>query len=155
MTFFWNALSTWLHLLATIVFIGYDFFTGLVYLPIFEKQMDPASLRALLERISKRMQPFFGASILIFLATGAYLMLINKNYAGLGQFFSNPWSSLIVVKHVLVIVFLALGIYGERAFLPKIGAENPKPLRQFRLALNVNVILGALILLLTAIAQVG
>lgn len=89
MTTFLVALSTWLHTLATIVMIGYFVFASLIYLPIFERQMQANALRDLLERIFARLRPFFGGSLLIFLVTGTYLMLINVNYLGLGHFFGN------------------------------------------------------------------
>lgn len=149
------ALSTWLHALATVVFIGYYLFTSLIYLPVFESQMQTNALRDLLEQASARLRPFFGGSLLIFLVTGTYLMLINKNYLGLGDFLANPWSILMVSKHVLVLAFLALAIVSERVFLGHISDEKPEALRQFRWALNINMILGVVILLLTSIAQVG
>ena len=154
MATFLIALSTWLHALATIVFVGYYLFTSLIFLPVLERQMQGTALRNLLERISSRLQPLFGAALLIFLVTGVYLMLINKNYLGLGSFFGNTWSILIVIKHVLVLAFLALAFYSERAFLKKISDENPAPLRQFKLALKINTVLGVFIILLTSIAQV-
>jgi len=149
------ALSTWLHVLATIVMIGYYLFTTLVYLPIFERRMSADALRDLLEQVSARLRPLFGGSLLIFLITGAHLMLINRNYLGLGHFFSNPWSVLIVIKHVLVLAFLALAAISERAFLAQISDQKPAALKQFHWALNINTVVGAIILLLTAIAQVG
>jgi uncharacterized membrane protein len=155
MTTYLVALSTWLHVLATIVMIGYFIFTSLIYLPIFEHQMQPDALRDLLEQISARFRPFFGGSLLIFLVTGTYLMLINVNYHGLGNFFSNPWSALIVIKHLLVLAFLALAVFSERAFLGKISDQKPAALKQFRWALNINAVLGVVILLLTSIAQAG
>ena len=78
------AFSTWLHTLATIVMIGYFLFTSLIYLPVFERQMQADALRDLLEQVSARLRPFFGGSLLIFIVTGTYLMLINQNYLGLG-----------------------------------------------------------------------
>jgi uncharacterized membrane protein len=155
MSTFLVALSTWLHTLATIVFIGYYLFTGLIYLPVLERQMRPNALRNLLEQISARLRPFFGGSLLIFLVTGTHLTLINDNYLGLGNFFANPWSILIVIKHVLVLAFVALAVFSERAFLGQISDQKPEALRQFRWAVNINVILGVLILLLTTIAQAG
>ncbi len=155
MSTFLVSLSTWLHVLATIVFIGYYLFTSLIYLPVLERQMPANALRDLLEKISARLRPFFGGSLLIFLITGTHLMLINKNYLGLGQFFGNPWSILIVIKHVLVLAFLALAVFSERAFLGQISDQNPRALKQFRWALNINTVLGAVILLLTSIAQTG
>lgn len=147
------ALSDWLHILATIVMIGYYIFTSLIYLPVFESQMQANDLRSLLEKVSSRLRPLFGGSLLIFLITGTFLMLINKNYLGLGNFFGNSWSALIVIKHGLVLVFLVLAAVSERAFLGKINDQNPQALKQFRWALNLNMILGMVILLLTSIAQ--
>lgn len=149
------ALSTWLHTLATIVMIGYFLFTGLIYLPVFELKFNADMLRELLELISSRLRPFFGGSLLIFMVTGTHLMLINDDYLGLGNFFANPWSSLIVIKHGLVVVFLALAVFSERACLPNISDNKPKILKQFRWMLNVNLLLGLLIILLTSIAQAG
>ncbi len=153
MTTFLVSLSTWLHTLATIVFIGYYLFTGLVYLPIFERRMPACDLRDLLEQVSARLRPFYGGSLLIFLVTGTYLTLINESYLGFGNFFANPWSILIVVKHVLVLAFLGLAFYSERAFLGQISEEKPKALKQFRWAVNINTVMGIAILLLTSIAQ--
>ena len=135
--------------------IGYYLFTSLIYLPVFERQMQANALRDLLEQVSARLRPFFGGSLLIFLVTGTHLMLINENYLGLGNFFGNPWSVLIVIKHVLVLAFLALAVFSERAFLGQISDEKPEALKQFRWALNINTVLGVVILLLTSIAQAG
>jgi uncharacterized membrane protein len=155
MSTFLVALSTWLHVLATIVMIGYFVFASLIYLPVFERQLQANALRDLLEHVSARLRPFFGGSLLIFLVTGTHLMLINKNYLGLGNFFANPWSVLMITKHVLVLVFLALAILSERAFLGQISDQNPKALKQYRSALNIDMILGMVILFLTSIAQAG
>jgi uncharacterized membrane protein len=153
MATFLIALSTWLHALATIVMVGYYLFTSLIFLPIFESQMQGTALRNLLERVSNRLRPYFGGSLLIFMITGTYLMLINEAYLGLGNFFANPWSILIVVKHVLVVAFLALAMYSERVFLAQISDEKTDALKKFRLALNINTFLGLFIILLTSIAQ--
>ncbi len=147
------ALSTWLHILATIVFIGYFLFTSLIYLPVLERCLKAEALRDLLEQISARLRPFFGGSLLIFLVTGTHLMLINPGYLGLGNFFANPWSILIVIKHVLVLGFLALAVIPERAFLGKISDQKPEALKKLRMAFQINTALGVIILLLTSIAQ--
>jgi putative copper export protein len=117
--------------------------------------MQANTLRVLLEQISARLRPFFGGSLLIFLVTGTYLMLINQHYQGLGRFFANPWSALMVIKHGLVLAFLALAVFSERAFLGKISDQNPGALKNFRWALRINTVLGVVILLLSSIAQIG
>ncbi len=149
------ALSTGLHVLATVVFVGYYLFTGLIYLPVLRRCMQVDALRDILEQVSARLRPFFGGSLLVFLITGTHLMLINKSYLGLGSFFANPWSVLIVVKHVLVLAFLAIAVSSERILLPRINAQKPDVLKRFTWALNTNIILGAVIVLMTSVAQAG
>jgi uncharacterized membrane protein len=153
MSTFVIALSTWLHTLATVVFIGHYLFMSLVYLPVFERQAKGNALRELLDEVSSRLRPFFGSSLLIFTVTGTHLMMVNEDYLGLGDFVGNAWSVLIVVKHIIVVAFLALAIFSERAIMGKISDKQPQALKQFRLALGVNTFLGILILLLTTAAQ--
>ncbi len=152
MTLFLVAFSTWLHTLATTVLVGYYFLLSLVYLPTYESQLKGAALGSLMEAISARMRPYFGGSVLVFIITGTYLMLIDQDYQGIGNF-SNPWSVLIVVKHVVVLLMIALGIVAEHRYLPGLGGKDLEAMRQFRLAMTVTMILGLLALLLTAIAQ--
>ena len=155
MSIFLVAFSTWLHVLATILMVGYFPFTSLFYLPVLEGQMQADTLRNMLKQVSARLRPYFGSALFVFLVTGIYLMLINKSYLGLGHFFSNPWSTLIVIKHGLVFGFLALAVYSERAYLGQISDQNPLALKRFRSCLNINLVLGVLIVLLTSIAQAG
>lgn len=149
------ALSTWLHTLATIVMVGYFVFAGLIYLPVLKRHLQGNALKSLLEQVSARLKPYFGGSLLIFLLTGTHLMLVNESYQGLGKIFANLWCILIVLKHVLIVVFLALAFYSERACLGRISDQTPQAVERFRWALNINLILGAIILLLTTIAQAG
>lgn len=149
------SLSTSLHVLATVVFVGYYLFTGLIYLPVLERCMPANALRDVLEQVSGRLRPFFGGSLLIFLATGTYLMVINQSYQGLGQFFANPWSALMVIKHGLVLAFLVLAVASERAFMGQISERKPEALQRFHWALNINALLGVAIILMTSVAQAG
>jgi len=152
MSTFWIALCTWLHTLATVIMIGHYVLLSLVYLPVFERQIQGEALGRLFEALSARMRPFFGGSMLIFIVTGIYLMFVNESYLGLGDF-GNRWSILMVAKHVLVVVFLGLGIYSERAFVERLGEAGPTALNRLRLALGAMTILGVAVLLLTAMAQ--
>jgi uncharacterized membrane protein len=153
MTIFLIALCTWLHTLATIVMVGYFLFLGLVYLPVMERRLHGSELRDFLMASSKQLQPYFGGALLVFIVTGTYLMATNSNYLGLGHFFANGWSALIVLKHVVVVAFLALAVVAERIYQGKISAEKPEILKRYKLSLYANLALGMLILLMTAIAQ--
>ena len=147
------AASTWLHSLATVEFIGHYLFLSMVYLPVLQRQAQGAALLELLEHVSSRLRPLFGGSLLAFVVTGTYLMVIDDQYQGLGDFFANTWSALMIVKHVLVVAFLAIAIGSERTLTTKLSDQQPQAVGQFRLTLGINSVLGLLILLLTAAAQ--
>ena len=76
MSAFVIALSTWLHTLATVVFIEHYLFMSLVYLPVFERQAKGNALRELLEEVSGRLRPYFGSSLLIFIVTGTGILIL-------------------------------------------------------------------------------
>jgi uncharacterized membrane protein len=146
-------LSTGLHALATVILVGHYLLLGMVYLPVFEQQLSGAALGGMLERLSGRLRPFMGGSLLIFIITGTHLMLIDQNYLGFGDF-GNLWGVLIVVKHVLVLVMAALAIYAERVLVGRLSSgTGPAALGQLRLALSALIVLGLLILFMTAYAQ--
>jgi hypothetical protein len=61
MSTFLVALSTWLHVLATIVMIGHYLFLSLIYLPVFERQMQANPCVASLSRSLPASSPFLAA----------------------------------------------------------------------------------------------
>jgi uncharacterized membrane protein len=100
------ALSNWLHALATVVFIGHFVMLALIYLPALSKTGNGAAL----SEISKRSRPWLYASLLIFIVTGTYLMLIDTGYLGFMNV-GNLWGILMLVKHILVIGMIAMGFW--------------------------------------------
>lgn len=146
------ALSVWLHALGTVVLIGHYLLLSVIYLPVLEKNNG-----AILSEVSKRSRPWLYISLLIFMVTGIYLMLIDPNYLGIGNF-SNIWAVMMLVKHILVVGMIALGFWYNAILRvgPMMGSNNSAELgiSRFRLYSNLMTISGILILLLTALAQV-
>jgi putative copper export protein len=88
--------------------------------------------------------------------TGIYLMLVDPNYMGVGNF-GNAWAIAMLVKHILVIVMIALGFWYNAILRvgPLMSSNNPKPaIARFRTYVNAMAVCGILVLLLTAFAQV-
>lgn len=145
------ALSTWLHALATIVLIGHYLLLSLIYLPVLAKN-GPA-----LSEISKRSRSWLYISLLVFAVTGTYLMLIDSGYLGFMDF-GNFWGVMMFTKHILVFVMIALGFWFNAIWRvgPMMSSNNSAELgiKRFRSYCNWMTILGVLILLLTALAQV-
>ena len=86
------ALSVWLHALGTVVLIGHYLLLSVIYLPVLARYNS-----TILSEISKRSRPWMYTSLLIFMMTGIYLMLVDPNYLGVGNF-GNLWGVLMLVK---------------------------------------------------------
>ncbi len=146
------AISVWLHAMATIVFIGHYLLLSFIYLPVLEKNNGTA-----LSEISKRSRWWLYISLVIFLLTGTYLMLIDTGYLGFMNF-GNFWGVVMVTKHILVFVMIALGFWYNAILRvgPMMSSNNSADLgiRRFRTYSNWMTILGVLVLLLTVLAQV-
>jgi uncharacterized membrane protein len=144
------SLSTWLHALGTVVFIGHYVLLAGIYLPALSTN-GPA-----LSEISKRSRSWIYASLIVFMVTGTHLMLIDSGYLGFMNF-GNFWGIVMLVKHILVIAMIALGFWYNALLRvgPMMSSNNPEQaIARFRAYVNVMAICGALVLLLTALAQV-
>lgn len=145
------ALCLWLHALATVVFIGHYLLLSTMYLPTLEKDGG-----AFLSQISRRSRPWLYASLLVFMVTGVYLMLIDTGYLGFMNF-DNVWGIVMLLKHILIISMIGLGFWYNAVLRvgPMMVSNNNAPLgiRRFLTYSNLMAISGVLVLLLTALAQ--
>jgi uncharacterized membrane protein len=147
-----TALFLWLHALATVVFIGYYLLLSTIYLPTLEKDGG-----AFLGQISRRSRPWLYASLLVFIVTGVYLMLIDTSYLGFMNF-DNFWGIVMLLKHILIFGMLGMGFWYNAILRvgPMMVSNNNATLgiRRFRTYSNLMTISGVLVLLLTALAQI-
>ena len=150
------ALSYWLHSLATVVLIGHYLLLAVLYLPAMRR----SSLEVtgpILSDISKQSRRWMYASLVIFTLTGIYLMFLDPNYLGVGDF-RNFWSIMMLVKHILIVGMIGAGFWFN-AFLrfgPMLSSRNSaeQAYARFRLFVNIMAVSGVLVLLLTALAQI-
>jgi len=149
------SLSTWIHALATVLFIGHYLLLTLIYLPAFGKHK-PEVAGPILSEISKRSRVWMYSSLLIFIVTGIYLMIVDPNYRGIGDF-GNPWAVLMLVKHILIVGMIAMGFWFNAILRvgplmsSNTGAEQA--ILRFGSYSKWMAISGVLVLLLTALAQ--
>lgn len=162
MTFWLLALSYWIHLLATVVWLGGLALMGLVAWPALQKQTLAANHWLDLQ---KRFTPWINASLVILLITGFVQMTNDANYEGFLDV-SSVWAQAILVKHVAVGAMIVIGGYVqwrihpamERTALlvekrPELAAEERETLlRQEVRLLRLNMFCAAAVLLFTAIA---
>ena len=148
--------SYWLHSLGTVVLIGYYFILILILLPVLKNNQASPVSGTILSEISKRSRGWLYISLLIFIITGIYLMLTDPNYLGLGNF-GNPWSVLMLVKHIIIVAMLGIGFWFNG--LKRVGTEvriNPdtaQALDSFSRYARLMAIAGAMVLLLTVVSQ--
>ncbi len=152
-----QVLAVWFHTLAFVIAWGYYGVLGRMVLPGLERSLDGPALGAALAAIERRALPLVFGSLVLFTVTGTYLLVTDADYAGVGDFFASTWTSLMLIKHVLVIGLIALGVLVDRLVrqvdeAPDEGGRR-SALHRLGLATEGATGLGALIVLLTAAAQ--
>ena len=144
------SLSTWLHALATVIFVGHFVLFAGIYLPALSKN------GTALSDISKRSRPWMYASLIVFMVTGIYLTFVDPNYQGVGNF-GNFWAVMMLVKHILIVGMIGMGFWFNAILRvgPMMSSNNPEQaIARFRKYVNAMAVCGVLVLLLTALAQV-
>ncbi len=162
---FW-ALSTayWLHMLATVLWIGGLVVLSILVMPAAQKTLEPQAYGSLLANIERRLNPLGWFSILTLLASGMVQMSASPHYDGFLSIRS-LWAGAILVKHLLFGVMVATSGYITWGLMPLLHrttllhsrGKNPQDLavlqRRFARLVQVNMVLGVIVLLLTAIAR--
>jgi uncharacterized membrane protein len=144
------SISTWLHVIATVVFIGHFVLLAGIYIPALSKNGHALS------EISKRSRSWMYASLIVFAVTGMHLMLIDSGYLGFMDF-GNFWGIVMLLKHILVFAMIGMGFWYNAILRvgPMMSSNNPEQaIARFRNYVNMMAVCGVLILLLTALAQV-
>ena len=160
------AISFWLHMLATIVWVGGLALMALVVWPGARAMMGPGpELGQFIRRLQQRFSPLAWLSLAVLIATGLTQMEANPNYNGLLRI-SNPWTAAILAKHVVVGGMILIGLYMQLGLQPELSrltmleahgrpAPEVEKLRQRELNLTrLNLLCGVVVLGLTAAARV-
>lgn len=160
---FWVlAISYWIHLLATIVWLGGIVVMIFIAWPALQQGSLEANQWLAFQR---RFQPWINASLIILLITGFYQMTNDSNYSGFLKV-DSIWALAILLKHVaygaMVIVTAVVQAYLYPALSrlsllaekrPELAAsERAKLQRQEIRLLRINLLCAVTVLLLTAVA---
>lgn len=160
------AISYWLHMVATIVWVGGLALMALVVWPGARAVLGPGpELAGFIRRLQQRFNPLAWASLAVLVATGLTQMAGNDNYAGFLQI-DNTWAVAILVKHLAIGGMVLIGLYLQLVLQPALArlallearghaAPEAEPLRRRELNLTrLNLICGILVLGFTAVARV-
>ena len=152
-----QVLAIWLHTVALVIAWGYYGVLGRIVLPGLERSLDGPGVVASLEAVERRAVPLVLLSMVLFTATGSWLLAVDPSYAGLGAFFASTWTTLMLIKHLLVIAFVLVAIAVDRLVRRAATATGDNERRaavgRVRIGAEAATALGAVIVLLTAVAQ--
>ncbi|HVN15047.1 MAG TPA: CopD family protein [Anaerolineales bacterium] len=157
------SLFYWLHMLATVTWVGSLVAIAVLVLPVAQKTLPSVEQLAFIKGIQQRLEPVAWFSIGILVVTGLFQMSSNPHYNGFLAT-SNQWSLAILTKHVLVILMIVVSAIYTWDVLPTIRREllRPEKIDSARLAklqkqetflLRANIVLAVLILAATAVAR--
>jgi uncharacterized membrane protein len=157
------AITYWLHLLATVAWIGSIVATSILFLPAAKQALKPIDHLALIDAMQKRLEPIAWFCMTLLLLTGLFQMSVNPHYDGYLST-STQWSVAILLKHILGIFMVVASAIQTWEVIPSIRrilmnkkkADEEQVIRlqkQETLLLRINFGLSILILLATAFAR--
>jgi uncharacterized membrane protein len=148
-----------LHLIATVVWIGGILMILLVLLPGAKASMESGSMiSGLMKEISNRFTPMANISIIVLIITGIVSAFYDKNFTNILDF-RNHWNQVMILKHLFVASMIIIHFYRGLILNPKIARLSAEPdesgiakLKQYSLNLVwINLFLGLIVLFLSAI----
>lgn len=160
------ALAYWLHIIATVVWIGGIMSLSLLVIPAARRTLEPNAYAALFGRLQAGLQRIGWLSLAVLFATGMFQMSAHPSYEGLLAL-TNSWAVAIFAKHIVVGLMVVVSASITWGLMPSLSRMNfqltagltvdeekkAKLLRREKAALNFNMILSIAVLLLTAIAR--
>lgn len=159
------ALVFWLHMLATVAWLGGLAAIAILILPVAKRVLKPSDQLAFIEGIQRRLEPLAWFSLAILIVTGLFQLSINPHYDGFLST-SGQWSLTILTKHMLVILMIVVSAIQTWEVLPAIrrglmriekGQVDETEVKHLQkretLLLRLNISLSILILAATAFAR--
>ena len=159
------AILYWLHMLATVTWIGSLAAINLLVLPASTRTLKLVDQLSFIAALQKRLEPLAWFCMGILLVTGLFQLSTSPHYDGFLDI-STQWSLAILIKHGLAVLMVVVSAMQTWEVLPAIQrillkketadeAELAKLQKKEVLLLRLNLLLSALILGATAYARVS
>ena len=155
----------WLHMLATVTWIGSLAAINLLFLPASTRALKPVDQLSLISALQKRLEPLAWFCMGILLVTGLFQLSTSPHYDGFLSV-STQWSLAILVKHGVAVLMVVVSAVQTWEVLPAVQrillikdkaneSELARLQKRETVLLRVNLLLSALILGATALARVS
>jgi uncharacterized membrane protein len=158
------SIAYWLHMTATVLWIGGLVLLSFLVMPSAQKTLDINTYLVFITDLRRRLDPLGWLSIAILLASGMIQMSTSEHYQGFLSI-NSLWAGAILVKHLLFGLMVLISGYVTWGILPNFqrlallrakgkDTANLESLQQRSVRLmRINLGLGVVVLLLTAIAR--
>ncbi|GAP11459.1 copper resistance protein D [Bellilinea caldifistulae] len=160
------ALAYWLHMLATVTWLGGLAALGILVIPNARRMLNASDYTLFLEKVQNRLQQIGWFSLVVLTGTGMFQMSAHPAYEGFLAI-ENSWSVAILAKHGVVALMVAVSAYNTWGLTPALrrlalmraaGKELPSDKlmglqKQEDRLLLLNGVLSVVVLLLTAVAR--
>lgn len=152
-----HILLRWIHLVATVSWIGGMFTNLFIYLPSIGKTLDPPVAGRLMGTVMKRFRVMVYLSMAVFLVSGILLWLLELN-SGASISSRNEMLIILIFKIPLFILLVILAIISFEVVAPSVArmaADGPstklqKAQRSQKILAIIGFLLGLIILGLSA-----
>ncbi len=159
------AIIYWLHMLATVTWIGSLAAINLLVLPASTRTLKLVDQLSFIAALQKRLEPLAWFCMGLLLVTGLFQLSTSPHYDGFLNT-STQWSLAILIKHGLAIIMVVVSAIQTWEVLPAIhrtlmrkdkAEEDELATLQKKelLILRLNLLISALILAATAYARVS
>jgi len=164
-------LAYWLHMCATVIWIGGLAAMAVFILPAAHQTLSAQSMLDFLNSVQSRLDRWGWFSLVVLAATGMVQLSANPNYDGFLAV-EDRWAIAILVKHIAFLGMAGVSAYLTWGIMPKIrravlrrasksgtgdtpetSAEMAGLQRQELWLLRLNLVLGIVVLGLTAVAR--
>jgi uncharacterized membrane protein len=157
------AIIFWLHMLATVTWIGSLVSISILVLPAATRTLKLVDQLSFIAALQKRLEPIAWFSMGLLVVTGLFQLSTSPHYDGFLSL-STQWSMAILIKHGLAVIMAVVSAIQTWEVLPaiqrsllqknKAKQEELEELnRREKLLLRTNLVLSALILAATAFAR--
>lgn len=114
------ALSLFIHILATTLWIGGLLITALLVYPEVRRVLEEKpELYRLLSRLRQRFYPISNLCVVALWVTGLFQMTADPYYDGFLTI-DNDWSRVMLVKHGLILIMIAAGLVLQYGVAPQL-----------------------------------
>ena len=133
-------LSYWLHMIATVVWIGGLAALTLFVLPAAHKTLQSQHYSVFLDKIQTQLQSIGWFSLALLAVTGMFQLSSSPFYKGF-LVIQNQWAWAILLKHLIIVIMVTISAYLSWGLSPNLARLT---LMQTRGALKNNGLLERL-----------